>query len=88
MTTPSCRFDERTGEDMTIEDIKKSDKEILTPSDVATVLGCDPNTIRLQAKADILSLGFPAAKIGTRIRIPKAGFVNWYEHSGKQYGKQ
>lgn len=63
---------------MTIEDIKKSDKEILTPVDVAAVLGCDPNVIRFQAKQNIHSLGFPAAKIGSRIKIPRRAFIAWF----------
>ena len=65
---------------MTIEDIKKMDKDVLTPSEVAAVLGCDPNKIRAQAKEDIHQLGFPAAKICSRIKIPRAGFISWFEN--------
>ena len=64
---------------MTIEDIKNMDKEILTPGDVAPVLGCDPNVIRYQASKDIKQLGFPAAKIGSRVKIPRQAFINWFE---------
>jgi hypothetical protein len=64
---------------MTIEDIKKMDKEILTPGDIAPVLGCDPNVIRYQAKQDIKQLGFSASKIGTRIKIPRKAFIAWFE---------
>lgn len=64
---------------MTIEDIKKMDKEILTPRDVAPLLKCNADLIRYQAKQDIKQLGFPASKMGTRIKIPKKGFINWYE---------
>ena len=63
---------------MTIEDVKKINKNILTPKDVAAVLDCDPNTIRYQAKIDIKALGFPASKIGSRIKIPKQAFIDWY----------
>ena len=63
---------------MTIEDLKKLDKEVLTPGDVAPVLGCDPNVIRRQAKEDIYALGFPCSKIGTRIKIPRQGFISWF----------
>ena len=56
---------------MTIEDIKKLDKEVLTPGDIAPVLHCDPNVIRYQASIDIKQLGFPCSKIGTRVKIPK-----------------
>jgi len=68
---------------MTIQDIKNMNKEILTPGDIAPVLGCDPNVIRYQASKDIKQLGFPAAKIGTRVKIPKAGFIAWFEHKNK-----
>ena len=71
---------------MTIEDIKKLDKDILTPADVAPLLHCDPNVIRLQAKQDIKQLGFPASKIGTRIKIPKEGFIKWITNFGFQGG--
>lgn len=66
---------------MTIEDIKKMTKEILTPGDVAPVLGCDPNVIRYQAKEDIKQLGFPASKIGSRIKIPRLAFIKWFENN-------
>ena len=66
---------------MTIEDIKKINKEILTPGDIAPILGCDPNVIRFQAKQDIKQLGFPAAKIGSRIKIPKKAFIKWIENT-------
>ena len=63
----------------TIEDIKRLNKDILTPGDIAPVLGCDPNLIRHQAKEDIKQLGFPASKLGSRIKIPRQAFINWYE---------
>ena len=64
---------------MTIEDIKKMDKEVLSPGDIAPVLHCDPNVIRYQATQDIKQLGFPASKIGTRVKIPKDAFTKWYQ---------
>lgn len=67
---------------MTIEDIKKMNKEVLTPGDIAPILGCDPNVIREQARQDIKKLGFPAARIGTRVKIPKQAFIDWF--TGKQ----
>jgi hypothetical protein len=64
---------------MPISDIKKLDKEILTPNDIAPILGCDPNVIRRQAKEDIKSLGFPCSKVGSRVKIPKQAFIDWFE---------
>ena len=68
---------------MTIEDIKKMNKEILTPGDVAPLLNCDPNVLRYQAKQDIKQLGFPASKIGSRIKIPRQAFISWWEGKTK-----
>ena len=67
---------------MTIEDIKQMSKDILTPNEVAKILGCDPNLIRYQAKQDIRQLGFPASKLGTRIKIPRQAFIAWFEGKG------
>ena len=64
---------------MTIQDLKELDKEVLTPGDIAPILGCDPNVIRFQAKQDIKQLGFPASKVGTRIKIPRLAFIKWFE---------
>lgn len=66
---------------MTLEEIKNSNKEILTPNDIAQVLRCDPNVIRYQASKNISALGFPAAKIGTRVKIPRIGFIRWFENN-------
>lgn len=68
---------------MTIQDLKNMNKEILTPGDIAQILGCDPNIIRLQAKQDIRQLGFPASKIGSRIKIPRKAFIKWFEGCDK-----
>lgn len=62
---------------MTLEEIRASGKEFLVPTDVAEILGCAPYSINLQAKQDPSRLGFPAALIGTRVRIPRKGFLKW-----------
>ena len=62
---------------MTFAEIQQSDKDFLVPTDVANVLGCKPYSINVQAKADISKLGFPAALIGTRVLIPRLGFIHW-----------
>ena len=64
---------------MTIQDIKTMKKEVLTPRDIAPVLQCDPNVIRRQASDDIKQLGFPASKVGSRIKIPRQAFIDWFE---------
>lgn len=66
---------------MTLEQIKQSNKEMLTPKDVADVLGCAPYTINVQVKQDIAdgvnSFGFPISKIGSRVRIPRRAFLRF-----------
>lgn len=66
---------------MTLEQIKQSNKEMLTPADVAEVLCCDPYNINIQVKQDIAdgvnSFGFPISKIGTRIKIPRRAFLRF-----------
>lgn len=64
---------------MTIEEIRASDKTMLTPKDVSLVLGCHPYSLNVQAKKDIKALGFPASLIGTRMRIPRVGFLRWLD---------
>lgn len=64
---------------MTIDEIRNSDKDFLTPKDVSGVLKVDPQNIRKQAKVDAEKLGFPVTIIGTRIRIPKILFLKWFD---------
>lgn len=73
---------------MTVEEMKKSPKLMLTPSDISEVLECHPQSIRQQAKADPSKFGFPVIVMGTRVRIPKVPFLQfmgaWVQ--GKQEG--
>jgi hypothetical protein len=64
---------------MTISEIRASDKLMLTPSDVAPVLGCHPYAINVQVKDDASKLGFPVSLIGTRVKIPREGFLRWFD---------
>lgn len=64
---------------MTIQEMKTSTKEILTPADIASVLCVDPQRIRIQVEEDPSKLGFPVSKIGTRVKIPRLGFLRWLE---------
>lgn len=74
---------------MTLEQIMQSSKEMLTPTDVAEVLGCDPYNINIQVRQDIAagvnSFGFPISKIGTRIKIPRRAFLRFM--LGEEEGK-
>ncbi len=63
----------------TLEEIKRIDKEMLSCEDVAPYFGCDPQDIRVQAKQNASALGVPCVMIGSRVKFPKAGFVNYCE---------
>ena len=63
----------------TLEEIKLIDKEMLSCDDVAPYFGCDPQDIRVQAKIDPSALGVPCIVVGSRVKFPKAGFVNYCE---------
>lgn len=65
---------------MKYEEILKSDKDFLIPKDVAEVLGCDQFKINIQAKENPAKLGFPVCMIGTRVRIPRLGFIRWMQY--------
>lgn len=66
---------------MTLQQIMNCDKEILTPADVAEVLGCNAYSITLQAREDAKegksSLGFPVIVIGNRTKIPRRSFLRF-----------
>ena len=61
----------------TLEDIEKIDSPILLPRHVAGYLKCAQYTINCQAQRDASKLGFPIIMTGSRIKIPKEGFLNY-----------
>lgn len=62
---------------MTITEMQDMEEDFLTVKQVATCLRCDPQLIRDQAERDVKFLGFPIAKIGHSIKIPRLGFIAW-----------
>lgn len=60
---------------MTLQEIESLPRETLTPAIVAKYLGCDQQQLRMQARERPDLLGFPVICIGSRVKIPKAGFV-------------
>ena len=64
---------------MTLDEIRNSTKEVLTPADIAEVLGADPQDIRVAARQHPERLGFNVAVIGTRVKVPKLAFLAWME---------
>jgi hypothetical protein len=64
---------------MTLDEIRNITKEVLTPAEVAPILGCDPQDIRVQARLAPERLGFNVAVIGTRVKVPRLAFIRWVE---------
>jgi hypothetical protein len=65
---------------MTLAEIKASDKDMLTPADIAPVLGVHAQAINIQAERG--QLPFPAFRSGNRTKIPRLGFINWWSGKG------
>lgn len=68
----------------TLQEIENCPKAVLSPTDVAGYLGCEPYSINVQAKADPSVLGFPVIVMGSRVRIPKEGFVRFCRGLGRE----
>ena len=61
----------------TLKEVEAYAEEFLTPKDVAKVLGCSDQAIRIQANRCPERLGFPVSIIGTRVKIPKEAFLRF-----------
>ena len=64
---------------LTVAELKAIDREYLLPREVAEVIGTDPQSVRVWARQRPEGLGFPVCVIGSRVKIPKAGFLKWME---------
>ncbi len=62
---------------MTLEELQSTDKLFLDTSDIAPLLGCKAYSINAQAQQNPDKLGFPVCVAGSRVRIPKDGFLHW-----------
>ena len=61
----------------TLQEIENCGKNMLVPTDVAEYLGCEPYSINRAAKDAPGLLGFPVIVMGSRVRIPREGFVRY-----------
>ena len=59
----------------TLEEIEALPKEMLTPADIAPILGCAQYSINLATKDGKNPFPFPVIRMGTRVRIPKMPFI-------------
>lgn len=50
---------------------------VITPDLAAKALGCDPASIRHQAKENPAMLGFPICRTGSTTMIPRKPFLIW-----------
>ena len=64
---------------MTLAEIIRSDKEVLTPAEVAPLLRSTHQTIRVFARQRPDLLGFPTIIMGTRVRIPRIPFLKFMD---------
>lgn len=62
---------------MTLEELKTSGKAMLTPADIAPVLGSDAQKIRVTARQRPEQIGFEFAFVGNRMKIPRLSFLRW-----------
>lgn len=67
---------------MTPDEIRASDKTFLTAADVAPVVGCDPQGIRITARKNPDWLGFPVTCVKSRVKIPRVPFVEYMAACG------
>ena len=65
---------------MKMAEIRASQKDVLTPADVAEVLGCGQYGINIQAQQCPERLGFPVVMIGNRVKIPRLAFIHWMDY--------
>lgn len=72
---------------MTLDEIRESGKTMLTPADVAPVLGCNPYAINVAAKQEPGRLGFSVCVIGNRVKIPRLSFLRWAGYEGEAHGQ-
>ena len=64
---------------MSLDQLKQIDREYLLPREVAEVMGCDAQDVRVAARQRPDLLGFPVCVIGSRIKIPKRPFIQFME---------
>jgi len=62
---------------MTYEEVLASDKDMLTPYDIAPILRANPATLRMTARDYPERVKFPFVFSGNRMKIPRLGFIAW-----------
>ena len=65
-----------------LDAIRQSSAVIITPTEAGAVLGCDPQSIRMQAAEDPSKLGFPVCRTGQTTMIPRLPFLRFVTGEG------
>lgn len=60
---------------MTLQELEQLETEVLTPKQVAPILGCQPYSINVAVRDGKNPFPFPVIKMGSRVRIPKTPFI-------------
>lgn len=63
---------------MTMAEMAASDRDMLTPAEVAEVLGVHPSTICDKAKNGTLE--FACFRSGNTTKIPRLAFLHWMQY--------
>lgn len=64
---------------MKLDEIRKSDKTVLTPEEIAEVLGSNAHTISLTARQYPDRVHYPFTFNGSRMKIPREAFLRWFD---------
>ena len=67
-----------------LERVLVCEKFMLTPDDVAPILGTTANTLRKTARNTLQLLGFPFTYCGSNMKIPKQPFLEFLGVGGKR----
>ena len=60
---------------MGLADIESMTKDTINCTTAASVLGCNPQLLRIQARECPQALGFPVIVVGKRVKIPRRAFI-------------
>ena len=62
---------------MTLKELEQLETEVLTPNQVAPILGCQPYSINVATRDGNNPFPFPIIRMGSRVRIPKKPFIKF-----------
>ena len=68
---------------MTIDDLRNSTKDFLSPTEVGKIPHSDPQSIRVTARQRPELIGYPLTFSGNRMKIPRIGFLSWLTQAFK-----